>query len=143
LATSKEINGLHGRWEVIHAHPTVVMDVGHNEDGVKQIVAQLNESSYNKLHIIIGMVKDKEIEKVLALLPTKATYYFTKAHIPRALPEAELQSKASVFNLKGKTFENVNAAISTALQHARKDDLILVCGSVFLVGEVDSGAISN
>jgi dihydrofolate synthase/folylpolyglutamate synthase len=143
LATSKEINGLHGRWEVIHEHPTVVMDVGHNEDGVKQIVAQLNESSYNKLHIIIGMVKDKEIEKVLALLPTKATYYFTKAHIPRALPEAELQSKASVFNLKGKTFENVNAAISTALQHARKDDLILVCGSVFLVGEVDSGAISN
>jgi dihydrofolate synthase/folylpolyglutamate synthase len=143
LATSKQINGLHGRWEIIHEHPTVVMDVGHNEDGVKQIVAQLAESSYNKLHIIIGMVKDKEIEKVLGLLPAEATYYFTKAHIPRALPEAELQSKASVFNLKGKTFENVNAAISTALQHARKDDLILVCGSVFLVGEVDSGAISN
>jgi dihydrofolate synthase/folylpolyglutamate synthase len=143
LASSKQINGLHGRWEVIHEQPTVVMDVGHNEDGVKQIVAQLNESSYNKLHIIIGMVKDKEIEKVLALLPTEATYYFTKAHIPRALPEAELQLKASTFDLKGKTFENVNAAISTALQHARKDDLILVCGSVFLVGEVDAGAIGK
>ncbi|HLO36959.1 MAG TPA: folylpolyglutamate synthase/dihydrofolate synthase family protein [Lacibacter sp.] len=143
LSSSKQINGLHGRWEVIHEHPTVVMDVGHNEDGVKQIVAQLAESSYNKLHIIIGMVKDKEIEKVLGLLPTEATYYFTKTHIPRALPEAELQSKASAFDLKGKTFENVNAAISTALQHARKDDLILVCGSVFLVGEVDAGAISK
>jgi dihydrofolate synthase / folylpolyglutamate synthase len=138
LASSKEINGLHGRWEVIHEHPTVVMDVGHNEDGVKQIVTQLAESSYNRLHIIIGMVKDKEIEKVLALLPKQATYYFTKAHIPRALPEAELQLKASTFDLKGKTFENVNAAISTALQHARKDDLILVCGSVFLVGEVNT-----
>ncbi len=138
LASSKEINGLHGRWEVIHEHPTVVMDVGHNEDGVKQIVTQLAESSYNRLHIIIGMVKDKEIEKVLALLPKQATYYFTKAQIPRALPEAELQSKASAFDLKGKTFKNVNAAISTALQHARKDDLILVCGSVFLVGEVNT-----
>ena len=143
LASSKQINGLHGRWEVIHEHPTVVMDVGHNEDGVKQIVAQLNESNYNKLHIVIGMVKDKEIEKVLALLPTEATYYFTKAHIPRALPETDLQRRASVFKLKGETFENVNIAISTALQNAAEDDLILVCGSVFLVGEVDVKAISN
>ncbi len=143
LATSKQINGLHGRWEVIHEYPTVVMDVGHNEDGVKQIVTQLTESSYNKLHIIIGMVKDKEIEKVLALLPTEAQYYFTKAHIPRALPEADLQAKASAFKLEGETFENVNTAIATALQHATADDLILVCGSVFLVGEVDVKAISN
>ncbi|QNA42885.1 bifunctional folylpolyglutamate synthase/dihydrofolate synthase [Lacibacter sediminis] len=143
LATSRQINGLHGRWEVIHEHPTVVMDVGHNEDGVKQIVAQLKESSYNKLHIIIGMVKDKEIEKVLALLPTEATYYFTKAHIPRALPEADLHARASVFKLEGETFEDVNSAISTALHYAAKDDLILVCGSVFLVGEVDVKAIDN
>jgi dihydrofolate synthase / folylpolyglutamate synthase len=143
LATSRQINGLHGRWEVIHEHPTVVMDVGHNEDGVKQIVSQLNESSYHQLHIIIGMVKDKEIDKVLALLPTTAQYYFTKAHIPRALPGDELQSKASAFDLKGKTFENANAAISTALQDAGKDDLILICGSVFLVGEVDVKAIDN
>jgi dihydrofolate synthase / folylpolyglutamate synthase len=117
--------------------------VGHNEDGVKQIVAQLSESNYNKLHIIIGMVKDKEIEKVLALLPTEATYYFTKAHIPRALPEADLHTRASVFKLEGETFEDVNSAISTALQSASKDDLILVCGSVFLVGEVDIKSIGN
>ncbi|HLP39297.1 folylpolyglutamate synthase/dihydrofolate synthase family protein [Lacibacter sp.] len=143
LATSKQINGLHGRWEVIHEHPTVVMDVGHNEDGVKQIVAQLNESSYHKLHIVIGMVKDKEIEKVLALLPKDAQYYFTKAHIPRALPETDLQKKASAFNLLGECFDNVNSAISNALKNATKDDLILVCGSVFLVGEVDVNLISN
>ncbi len=143
LASSKQINGLHGRWEVIHEHPTVVMDVGHNEDGVKQIVTQLTEISYNKLHIIIGMVKDKEIEKVLALLPTEAQYYFTKAHIPRALPETDLKIKASAFNLHGESFENVNTAIATAMQHAAKDDLILVCGSVFLVGEVDVKIIGN
>lgn len=143
LASSKKINGLHGRWEVIHEHPTVVMDVGHNEDGVKQIVAQLNESSYNKLHIVIGMVKDKEIEKVLALLPKDAQYYFTKAHIPRALPEADLHAKALAFDLNGETFDDVNAAIASALQRATNDDLILVCGSVFLVGEVDVKAIGN
>jgi dihydrofolate synthase / folylpolyglutamate synthase len=143
LATTRQINGLHGRWEVIHEHPTVVMDVGHNEDGVTQIVTQLKDSSYNKLHIIIGMVKDKEIEKVLAILPTDATYYFTKAHIPRALPETEVQKKASAFGLHGESFENVNTAIAEAMQHASKDDLILVCGSVFLVGEVDVEAIGN
>ena len=143
LASSKKINGLHGRWEVIHEHPTVVMDVGHNEDGVKQIVAQLNESSYNKLHIVIGMVKDKEIEKVLALLPKDAQYYFTKAHIPRALPEADLHAKALAFDLNGETFEDVNAAIASALERATNDDLILVCGSVFLVGEVDVKAIGK
>lgn len=143
LKTSKQINGLHGRWEVIHEHPTVVMDVGHNEDGVKQIVAQLNECNYNKLHIIIGMVKDKEVEKVLALLPTDAQYYFTKAHIPRALPETDLKLKALAFDLKGDTFENVNAAITNALQKAANNDMILVCGSVFLVGEVDVEAMDN
>lgn len=137
LRSTKQINGLHGRWEVVNEDPTVVLDVGHNEDGVKQIVAQLNESSYHQLHIIIGMVKDKEVEKVLALLPAKATYYFTKAPIPRALSEAELQTKASTFQLAGNTFEDVNAAIAAALRNATQEDLILVCGSVFLIGEVE------
>lgn len=136
LTATKQINGLHGRWEVLQSHPTLVLDVGHNEDGMKQIVAQLAESNYQQLHIIIGMVKDKEIENVLALLPTDAHYYFTKAHIPRALPETDLQQKAATFQLNGNCFENVNAAIADALQHATKDDLVLVCGSVFLVGEV-------
>ncbi|RXK58150.1 bifunctional folylpolyglutamate synthase/dihydrofolate synthase [Lacibacter luteus] len=137
LASTKKINGLHGRWEVLQSNPTLVLDVGHNEDGIKQIVAQLAESSYRQLHIIIGMVKDKEVEKVLALLPQDASYYFTKAHIPRALPETDLQQKAAAFNLNGICFENVNAAIANALQNAQKEDLVLVCGSVFLVGEVE------
>lgn len=137
LSHTKQINGLHGRWEVIQEHPTVVLDVGHNEDGMKQIVKQLQFCSFQQLHIIIGMVKDKEIEKVLALLPENAVYYFTKAQIPRALDEIILQQKAKAFNLKGITYTNVNDALAKAKQCASADDLILVCGSVFLVGEVE------
>lgn len=136
LQQTKKINGLHGRWEVIHHNPTLVLDVGHNEDGMKQVAAQLEKSSYHQLHIIIGMVKDKDISSVLSLLPKNATYYFTKAHIPRALPESELQTKALAFDLKGETFADVNEAIRVTLTKASADDLILVCGSVFLVGEV-------
>lgn len=138
LKQVKRINGLHGRWETIHQHPSVIVDVGHNEDGIKQIVAQLAETTYNKLHIITGMVKDKEVEKVLSLLPKDATYYFTHAHLPRALPGDQLQAKAAVFGLKGETYPDVNNALNIALQNASADDLILVCGSVFLAGEVDA-----
>ncbi len=91
---------------------------------------------FEKLHIVTGMVKDKEIDKVLALLPTDATYYFTNAHIPRALPAAELQQKAAAYSLTGNVFDDVNEAIDNAKQNASTKDLILVCGSVFLVGEV-------
>lgn len=136
LSHTKQINGLHGRWELIQHNPTVVLDVGHNEDGMKQIVKQLQFCSFQQLHIVIGMVKDKEIEKVLALLPKDAEYYFTKAQIPRALDEVTLQQKANAFNLKGETYLNVNDALTKAKQCASADDLILVCGSVFLVGEV-------
>jgi dihydrofolate synthase/folylpolyglutamate synthase len=114
----------------------VILDVGHNEDGIKQIVEQLELTTYNQLHIIIGMAKDKAVEKVLSLLPKYASYYFTKAQIPRALPENELAEKAAVIGLHGKAFTEVNAALTEVLTHAHKDDLILVCGSVFLVGEV-------
>ena len=128
--------GLHGRWEIIHQHPTIILDVAHNEDGVKQIVQQLELTAYNHLHIITGMVNDKEIDKMLALLPKQASYYFTKAQIPRALNEDILMQQAVKHNLKGHAYAEVNEAIKAALSHAHKDDLILVCGSIFLVGEV-------
>lgn len=136
LSQTKKLTDLHGRWEVIHYNPAIVLDVGHNEDGVKQIAEQLELTNYNQLHIIIGMVKDKAVEKVLAYLPKTATYYFTKAQIPRALDENELAEKAAITGLQGNTFADVNKALQHALQHAHKDDLILICGSVFLVGEV-------
>jgi dihydrofolate synthase / folylpolyglutamate synthase len=137
LSTAKTVTGLHGRWEIVHQHPTVVLDVAHNEDGMRQVLQQLEITNHHQLHIIMGMVKDKEIDKVLALLPQQPIYYFTKAQIPRALPENELLQKAMAYGKAGTAYPNVNAALKAALAHAAKTDLILVCGSVFVVGEVD------
>ena len=137
LQKAKKLTGLHGRWEIIHEHPTIVLDVGHNEDGIKQLNQQLELTTYHELHIIIGLVKDKEVEKVLSLLPHSAHYYFTQAQIPRALPADILRSKAAEQNLNGEVYTDANTAIKSAKAKAHKDDLILVCGSVFLVGEVE------
>ena len=137
LQRTKKLTGLHGRWEIIHTSPTVVLEVAHNTDGIRQLVQQVEITTHNQLHIIIGMVKDKDIEQVLALLPKTAAYYFTKAQIPRALGEDELMEKAEKLKLKGQSFPEVNSALGFVLQHAHADDLIIICGSVFLVGEVN------
>jgi dihydrofolate synthase / folylpolyglutamate synthase len=136
LKQVKKLTGLHGRWDVIHQHPQVVLDVAHNEEGIRQLVNQVELSDYRQLHIVIGMVKDKEIDKVLALLPAEAEYYFTKAQIPRALQEDILHQKATALGLKGESYHDVNSALKAAMARAAKEDLILVCGSVFVVGEV-------
>lgn len=141
LQQVKKITGLHGRWEIIHHNPAVILDVGHNVDGIGQIVEQLELTSYHHLHIVTGMVKDKEVEKVLALLPKQAAYYFTCAKIPRALDAETLQQKAEGFGLKGGIYTDVNKALQEALNHTSKDDLVLVCGSVFLVGEVNTAIL--
>lgn len=138
LQHTKKISGLLGRWEIIGNNPLVVLDVAHNEDGVRQLVQQVEITPSDQLHIILGMVKDKEVEKVLALLPKKARYYFTKAQIPRALEEKVLKEKAEQFYLTGIDFPDVNTALKNALQQAGKKDLVLICGSIFLVGEVNT-----
>ncbi len=134
---TKKITGLSGRWEVVHQAPAVVLEVAHNEDGMRQMLAHLAALHYQQLHIILGMVKDKEVEKVLALLPTQAHYYFTQAHIPRALEATALQAKAAVFHLQGQVYQEVNQALQEALQQAAPEDMIVVCGSIFLVAEVE------
>ncbi|MEP6513516.1 MAG: Mur ligase family protein, partial [Parafilimonas sp.] len=143
LSHAKKITGLYGRWELIHQKPFVIIDVAHNVDGIKQVAEQLELMSFSHLHIITGIVKDKEAEKILALLPKYADYYFTKAQIPRALHEDELAAKANLFELKGKKYPDVNIALQDALQHAEEDDLILVCGSVYLAGEVNLNLSSS
>ncbi len=145
LANVKKLTGLQGRWDVVSEHPMIVLDVAHNEDGMKQVLNQalayqadgVVEEYNRKLHFVMGMVKDKEVSKVLSMMPADADYYFTNAHIPRALAAATLQELAAVYNLKGLVFEDVNAAIAFAKKQAKSDDLIIVCGSVFLVGEVE------
>jgi dihydrofolate synthase / folylpolyglutamate synthase len=143
LQSVKKLTGLHGRWEIIQHYPRVVMDVGHNVDGIRAINQQLELSNYQHLHIVFGMVKDKDISAVLQLLPIHASYYFTKATIPRAMDEIALQEAALAFGLNGHSFIEVNQAIKEALSNATPNDLILVCGSVFLVGEVNTKLWSN
>lgn len=137
LSQVKKQTGLHGRWDIIHRHPLVVLDVAHNEDGIRQLGEQIEITDHTNLHIVIGMVKDKEVERALSLLPAQATYYFTKARIPRALPEDQLAEKGAAFGLTGKHYPDVNTAFKEAMTHAGKDDLVLVCGSVFVVGELE------
>ncbi len=141
LKKARVLTGLHGRWEKLHEHPTIIADVAHNEDGIKQIVRQLEISTYHHLHIVLGMVKDKDITSVLQQLPGHAQYYFAQAAIPRALPSEELKAQALAEGLHGEAYPDVNAALQAVLTHAVKDDLILVCGSVFLVGEIDKAKL--
>ncbi|MBL0202438.1 MAG: bifunctional folylpolyglutamate synthase/dihydrofolate synthase [Chitinophagaceae bacterium] len=145
LKKVKKLTGLYGRWDVISSNPTIILDVAHNEDGIKQLLNQLSivsrESSIVSrekaaLHFIIGMVKDKDISKVLSILPKNAQYYFCNAHIERALPHKELLEKAKIFELNGESFDDVNEAIKAARNNAAADGIIIVCGSVFLVAEV-------
>ena len=137
LSSVKRMTGLHGRWDVIEQHPMIALDVAHNEDGIKQLLHQISLCDYNNLHIIFGIVNDKDANKILSLLPKSAMYYFTKAQIQRALPEDELAEKARVHNLQGEKYTGVNEALKAAVAKASKEDLIVVCGSVFVVGEVD------
>ena len=137
LKTVQQSTGLRGRWEVIHQHPAVVLEVAHNKEGIEQMLQHLLNIRHNHLHIILGTVKDKDITKVLELLPRDARYYFTQAHIPRALAADALKEKAGMFSLSGSAYENVNAALLQALNRAQRNDLIVVCGSIFLVAEVD------
>jgi len=137
LANVKKLTGLFGRWQVLQEQPILVLDVAHNEDGIKQVLQQLNNFyADKKIHFVMGMVKDKEIAAVLQLLPTTATYYFSQAQIPRALAAEVLQAKAMAYQLIGDCYGDVNQALDAAKLNAGKDDIIVVCGSVFLIGEV-------
>ncbi len=133
----KKNTGFRGRWEKVHSEPEIILDVAHNEDGVKRVIEQLELMEIEDLHIVLGMVKDKDIERVLQVLPNTAKYYFTKAQIPRALPELELQGHAKEYGLLGEVYSDVNSAINSAVNNSKNDSTILVCGSIFLVGEVD------
>lgn len=129
--------GLRGRWEKIGEHPSIIMDVGHNPDGIKEIIRQLSNSSFKRLYIIIGLSKDKDYLEILSMLPKHAEYGFTQANIPRALEADILMKEASTFGLMGRAFQNVNLALDNAKSNAKSEDLILICGSLFVIGELE------
>ena len=136
LSHVRKLTGLRGRWEVVQQHPLTVLDVGHNEAGIKEVMGQLGHVNFQQLHIVVGFVKDKEVEKVLPLFPPTAHYYFCKAQIPRALDEVALAGMGAANGLQGNAYASVQSALQAARQHAQPDDMILVCGSFFIVAEV-------
>jgi dihydrofolate synthase / folylpolyglutamate synthase len=135
LRQVKRLTGLHGRWEIIHEHPDVVLDVAHNEDGIRQLLRQIEITDHEELHLVLGFVNDKAIDKILSLLPQEANYYFTRAQIPRALPQEELAAQAAFAGLKGHSYPTVTEALDAAKAAAKPKDLIVVCGSIFVVAE--------
>lgn len=128
--------GLLGRWQILKERPKVVCDTGHNREGLIYVMQQLSNETFESLHIVFGVVNDKDLRYVLDLLPKKATYYFCKPNIPRGLDAEELQQTFSSYKLKGRAYKSVNEAYNSALNNARKDDFIYVGGSTFVVAEI-------
>jgi len=136
LSSVAEKTGLMGRWQILGHNPLIVCDTGHNEDGIKSVLEQVKQTPHKKLHFIYGAVNDKDISKILQMLPKDAQYYFTRARIPRALDEHLLSKEAESFGLKGKAFPSVSEAFEAAKAAAGANDFILVSGSTFVVAEV-------
>lgn len=128
--------GLMGRWQVLNNQPLTVCDTGHNEAGITLILTQINQQLFEKLHVVLGVVNDKDITNILQLLPKYATYYFCQAKIPRALEASILAEKATAIGLSGTTFSSVDAAYKAAQKNANTNDMIFIGGSTFVVAEV-------
>lgn len=128
--------GIRGRWEVLSKDPLTIADVAHNVDGIRAVLHMLEDDQHRHLHIVLGMVADKDITLVLELLPKEATYYFCKADIPRGLDARLLKQATEGFSLKGDAHMSVAQAFETARAMAGPEDIVLVTGSVFVVAEV-------
>lgn len=128
--------GLQGRWQQINEKPKAICDTAHNSHGLKIVLNQLMNEKYNQLHIVLGVVNDKDLEEILPLFPKDAKYYFCKPNIFRGLNAEILQENAERFNLKGKVYNSVSNAYKEAIENSKQNDLIYVGGSTFVVAEV-------
>ncbi len=135
LSSVIKLTGLSGRWQTLSEKPLAICDTGHNEDGIKEILENLKLYSFKQLHIVLGAVNDKDVSSILKLLPKDAIYYFTKASVPRALPENELKLKGEETGLNGNSYATVKEALSAAKEKAKANDLIFVGGSTFVVAD--------
>lgn len=127
---------LKGRWQVLQEHPKVICDTAHNKEGLQIVLQQLQQESFKQLHIVLGMVSDKQLDAILPLFPRTARYYFCKPNIPRGLSQDVLQDQARQYNLNGAVFLSVKKAYKKALSVANQTDIIYVGGSTFVVAEV-------
>jgi dihydrofolate synthase/folylpolyglutamate synthase len=139
LANVRRNSGLRGRMDILAEAPLTIADVAHNQAGITTVIQQitsLRQTAHKKqLHVVYGMVKDKDASKVLSLLPRDARYYFVQPDLPRALPAQELQQKAQAHGLGGAFYPTVAAGLAAARGAAHPDDLILITGSIFVVAE--------
>ncbi len=136
LAHTAEMTGLKGRWEILGYHPMVVCDTGHNREGIREVMKQIRETPWKKLHIVFGMVDDKDPFPILHELPTQAQYYFTQSSVPRAMNREKLAAEALRFGLYGQVCPTPLKALKIAMSEADPEDLVLVGGSTFVVAEV-------
>jgi len=128
--------GLLGRWQTLSLHPLTIADIGHNPDGIREVLEQIALTPHRRLHFVIGVVNDKDVYAMLAMLPKAASYYFCKADIPRGLDAVVLAELAKEFSLCGQPFGSVAEALTNAKHAAAPDDLVVVGGSAFVVAEV-------
>lgn len=136
LKQVRQLTGLMGRWQTLSEAPLVICDTGHNENGWRAILANIAAIHYDHLHIVLGVMQDKDLDKMLPLLPKNARYYFCQVDMPRAMETPVLQSKASGFGLLGNRYKSVMQAVTAARENAESTDLIFVGGSTFVVGEL-------
>lgn len=128
--------GLRGRWEKLKESPLVICDVAHNKEGLELAVQQIATCKFDKLHLVLGVVREKKLEDILPLFPKTAQYYFCKPNVPRGLDAVVLQEKAKEYGLKGDIFNSVSEAYQSALEASGKGDFIYVGGSTFTVAEI-------
>jgi len=128
--------GLKGRWQTLSKNPLTIADIGHNPDGIREVLEQVALTPHDKLHFVIGVVNDKDVHTMLGKLPKQATYYFCKADIPRGLDASALATEAAQFSLQGHVYHSVKDALKAARAAASANDLVMVGGSAFVVAEV-------
>jgi dihydrofolate synthase/folylpolyglutamate synthase len=136
LRQVKTLTGLHGRWETIGTNPLTICDTGHNPEGIAEVLKNIDAVNYKQLHFVIGMVNDKDISKVLSMLPQNATYYFCRPDIPRGLEAESIKQQAEGFGLHGEVYPSAKAALIAAQKAAGTNDLVFAGGSTFVVAEV-------
>jgi dihydrofolate synthase/folylpolyglutamate synthase len=128
--------GLEGRWQQLGESPKIICDTAHNKNGLELVMKQIQKENFDTLHIVLGVVNDKDLDEVLPLFPPDAIYYFCKPNIPRGLEPSVLQEKAATFGLKGEVYNSVSESYKNALQNATKSDFIYIGGSTFVVAEI-------
>ena len=128
--------GLKGRWQILDAQPTIVCDTAHNKEGLSYVMKQIDTVKFKVLHIVFGVVNDKDLNSIIPLLPQKAIYYFCRPDVQRGLDAEILRATFAKCQLIGSTYNSVSEALNSAKSKANKEDLIYVGGSTFVVAEI-------